>query len=279
MTPPSSNPPNHRQPRHRQLRVARHRRHLRTSIASIVVLLASLLFAQVAATAQAAPARDTSMEAGFLSGLNQQRAARGVAPLRLSPSMSGAAAEWTTQMVSGSFLAHASDIKPGVPSGWSKIGENVGRGQSVTSLTQSFMASPGHARNVLDPDFTHVGIAVIVHPGERVYTTHRFAALATPAAPPAPDAPPAPPMPPVPPVVPTSTAVLPPAPPVTTTPPPTVPAAAAFRVTEVVAPDPPPPPRINAAAIPVWQDIDHVRAAVARKVATFRGLRQPASVT
>ena len=146
------------------------------TLVTIIALVGASFATTGAAEAQTA-SRDTAREAGFLASLNAERAARGVAPLTLNSSMSMAAAGWTAQMVQGTFLAHADDIVSGTPSGWTKVGENVGRGQSVTSLTQSFMNSPGHARNVLDPEYTHVGIAVIQHPNGRVYTTHRFAAL------------------------------------------------------------------------------------------------------
>lgn len=128
--------------------------------------------------------RDTGKESAFLASLNAQRAAKGIAPLQLSASMSQSAGAWTANMVQGNYLAHSSNLAGGVPGGWAKLGENVGRGRTVQSLTSAFMNSAGHARNVLDPSFTHVGIAVVVHPSGRVYTTHRFAAL--PSAAPAP---------------------------------------------------------------------------------------------
>ncbi len=190
--------------------------------------------------------RDTAMESGFLANLNAQRASRGVAPLTLNASMSSAAANWTAQMVNGSFLAHASDIVTGSPSGWSKLGENVGRGKTVTSLTTAFMNSPGHARNVLDPDFTHVGIAVIVHPTGRVYTTHRFAALPVGAAPVTQPAPTATPIPPPPAPEPTPTPI-PPTPIPTATPEPT---ATPIPPTPTPAPTPTATPEPTATPIP-----------------------------
>ena len=197
------------------------------------IIASILVFVVIAALSPTSPAaaqtltRDAGMEAGFLANLNAQRASRGVAPLTLNASMSSAAAGWTVQMVNGSFLAHASDIVTGTPGGWTKVGENVGRGKTVSSLTTAFMNSPGHARNVLDPDYTHVGIAVIVHPTGRVYTTHRFAALpgaaAAPVAPPAPPAPTATPIPPAPTPIPPPPTPIPPAPTATPVPPTPVP--------------------------------------------------------
>ena len=223
------------------------RNHLRR-IAVLLVLVVVSAFIPVSTASAQNLTRDTAMESGFLANLNSQRASRGVAPLTLNASMSSAAAGWTAQMVNGSFLAHASDIITGSPSGWSKLGENVGRGKTVSSLTTAFMNSPGHARNVLDPDFTHVGIAVIVHPTGRVYTTHRFAAMpgavAAPVTQPAPTATPIPLAP-----APTSTPVPPP-PTVTPVPPTPEPTATPIPPTPTPEPTPTPTPEPTATPIP-----------------------------
>ena len=142
-----------------------------------VVLAASSLLVAPTASAQG-PTRDFGSESGFLGSLNAQRAAGGLAPLTLNGSMTAAADSWAFAMANGSFLAHAGDIISGTPGGWTKVGENVGRGQTVASLTSAFMASPTHRANIMDPLYTHVGIAVYKHPSDgRIYTTHRFAAL------------------------------------------------------------------------------------------------------
>ena len=147
------------------------------TILATLLITASMLLAIPVASAQG-PARDFGSEAGFLSSLNSQRAAGGLGPLALNGSMTAAADGWALSMATGSFLAHADDIISGTPSGWTKVGENVGRGQSVTSLTSAFMNSPGHRANIMDASYTHIGIAVYTHPGDgRIYTTHRFAAL------------------------------------------------------------------------------------------------------
>ena len=147
------------------------------TILATLLITASMLLAIPVASAQG-PARDFGSEAGFLSSLNSQRAAGGLGPLALNGSMTAAADSWALSMATGSFLAHAGDIISGTPSGWTKVGENVGRGQSVTSLTSAFMNSPGHRANIMDASYTHIGIAVYTHPRDgRIYTTHRFAAL------------------------------------------------------------------------------------------------------
>ena len=151
------------------------------TITVTLLLVATTLLAVPVASAQG-PTRDFNAESDFLTSLNSQRVAGGLAPLALQGSMTAAADGWALSMVNGSFLAHADDFLTGTPSNWIKVGENVGRGQSVNSLTSAFMTSPSHRANIMDGSYTHIGIGVYIHPTDgRVYTTHRFAALSAPA--------------------------------------------------------------------------------------------------
>lgn len=150
-----------------------------------LTITAFALFAALfptAAEAQSAPVRDYGMEAAFIQSVNAQRAAYGLPALTANASMGEAAASWALSMASGDFLAHAGDITGGIPAGWSKAGENVGRGKSVDSLTTAFMNSPSHRAAILDPEFELIGVGVYIHPNGKVFTAHRFANTA-PAAP------------------------------------------------------------------------------------------------
>jgi hypothetical protein len=66
----------------------------------------------------------------------------------------------------------------GIAPCWIKIGENVGRGPSVSSLDAAFMASAGHRQNILD-DFTYVGIGVRRSSTGLIWVTVRFMKLAS----------------------------------------------------------------------------------------------------
>jgi len=52
--------------------------------------------------------------------------------------------------------------------------ENVGTGQNVDTLWAAFLDSPGHRSNIVNPAYTHVGVAVITEASGRQWTTHRF---------------------------------------------------------------------------------------------------------
>lgn len=83
----------------------------------------------------------------------------------------------------GNYICHASPISAGVTHSWAKLGENVGTGPDVGSIMNAFIASPGHYANIIDPEFTHIGVGV-VWDGNRMYTTHRFMKLQSAPQPP-----------------------------------------------------------------------------------------------
>ncbi len=149
----------------------------------LVALLATfafgLSFLATAAPVALAAQPDSSADSAFIDGLNKERAKAGLDPLYVDASMSAAARSWSQVMAGSQNLQHASDITVGAPSDWRKVGENVGRGYSVDSLVDAFMASAPHAANVLDPKFTYVGVGTVVDGNGQLWTTHRFAATAS----------------------------------------------------------------------------------------------------
>ena len=210
-----------------------------------VVLAVSLLalLGLVATPVQASPSDPTADEAQFISLLNATRAKGGVAPLTVDPELRTLARGWAQQMADAGHISHAKPISAGVTADWLKLGENVGTGGNVTVVMNAFIASPGHYENIMDPEFTRVGVGVI-WVGNALYTTHRFEKLADqPAAQPAPAAPAATPA--------ASPATPEQAAPPTTRPfaPKQVHAPTSTVVTTTTAPPPPPPPPASAARV------------------------------
>jgi len=56
---------------------------------------------------------------------------------------------------------------------WQKLGENVGVGPSVDSLTAAFIASPAHYRNLVDPSWDSMGVGVTIVNGT-IYVAEEF---------------------------------------------------------------------------------------------------------
>jgi uncharacterized protein YkwD len=153
--------------------------------------------AQAAArtTSARAPSADAGVESQFVSRINSLRASKGLGPLSVSGELVGVARSWTDRMVEAGQISHNPALGSSVGGAWTKLGENVGVGYAVDGLMQAFINSPAHYRNLVDPDWTHVGVGVTTAVDGRIYTTHNFMALGTPAPPPTtpPTAPPPPP--------------------------------------------------------------------------------------
>ena len=197
-------------------------RYRHTGLLVIIILLFSTL---VPAASSASPAT----ESDFVSRVNATRAQAGLPPLAVDGQLTSLSRGWAEQMRSGvcgagNFICHANQISAGVTHNWAKLGENVGTGPNTSLVMDAFIASPGHHANIVDPQFTHIGVGVVWE-GDRLFTVHRFMRLQ--------DAPP-----------PTTTTPPTTAAPTTTVPPTTAPPT-------TTAPGVIAPPTTNAPAIPI----------------------------
>ena len=102
---------------------------------------------------------DSGSEQGFLSKINAERSAAGLGSLSMDSSLQAWAREHTAQMIDngGIFHSTSAELKAAAGSGWSALGENVGRGGSVSSLHKAFMNSIGHCKNIVG-GYNKVGI-------------------------------------------------------------------------------------------------------------------------
>lgn len=102
---------------------------------------------------------DSASEAGFLAEINASRSANGLAPLSVDGGLRSHARKHTQDMIDAGEIYHSSsaELQAAAGSGWSRVGENVGRGGTVSSLHDAFMASSGHRANILG-DYNYVGI-------------------------------------------------------------------------------------------------------------------------
>ena len=117
-------------------------------------------------------------EADFVARINGLRTSRGLAPLAVHDDLVAAATDWAAHLADIDRLEHDGDLAGDVGVRWSKLGENVGFGTAVGPVWDAFVASPGHFANLVDAQYTHVGVAVVVD-GGRIYTIHRFMTVAS----------------------------------------------------------------------------------------------------
>jgi len=145
--------------------------------AAIVVALAltagTLL---VGATAPASAATRTltaaSVEETFTAKLNHARASRGIPRLALNSDLVRVARDQAARMAARSVLYHNPRLTQDVTN-WRWVGENVGYGPDALTVHVAFLQSPGHRANILDRDYTQVGIGSVVVNG-RVWVAEVF---------------------------------------------------------------------------------------------------------
>ncbi|MGA8039655.1 MAG: CAP domain-containing protein [Acidimicrobiia bacterium] len=149
----------------------------------LLVTVATMALFVVGVTANA----DSGTEADFLAKINASRASAGLAPLQVDGGLRTHARNHTADMVAAGGIFHSSEseLKAAAGSGWDKIGENVGRGQSVASLHEAFMNSAGHKKNILG-DYNYVGIGTDSSDGY-LYVTVVFMKKGSTSSPTAPD--------------------------------------------------------------------------------------------
>lgn len=153
----------------------------------VIVLVAALLgtfafpLARPAA-AQDAPADPVVAEREFVERIDALRVSKGLAPLEVHPELVAVARAWARRMADADEISHNPDLARQVRADWQKLGENVGVGMTVPRLHDAFVKSPAHYRNLVDPDFTHVGVGVAVGRDGALFTAHQFMKLRPAAA-------------------------------------------------------------------------------------------------
>ncbi len=133
-------------------------------------LLAAL--AIVATGLAAAPALASAPESSFVSQINAERAASGLAPVEVYWDLVDDARAHSMTMEAEDRLHHNPALGS-VTTGWQALGENVGVGPSVGSLHDAFMASSGHRANILG-DFNYVGVGVTQESDTKMWVTVVF---------------------------------------------------------------------------------------------------------
>ena len=145
------------------------RRRVTPTLAALVVILLAALLPPVSTPAFA----DGGMEAQFVAAVNSERAAQGLPALSVAGDLSSVARSHSRVMADTGNLHHNPNLGSAV-SGWQKVGENVGRGPSVATIHGALMNSAGHRRNILDSDWTQLGVGVVVDSGGQIWVTQVF---------------------------------------------------------------------------------------------------------
>ncbi len=114
------------------------------------------------------PSTATLNERAIRSCVNRERRAQGVAPLQLGIPLIRAARAHARSMARLGYFGHT-DPQEGGPAErvehfdrahrFTYIGENIAAGyESAATACQGWMQSSGHRQNILNPEYTHIGI-------------------------------------------------------------------------------------------------------------------------
>ncbi len=110
----------------------------------------------------------TGFEEAVVEAMNRQRAASGLAPLRINARLEAAADDRITDMFDRNYFGHVSP--DGTPPwkcveqrgyDYREVGENIAVGYpNADAVVDGWMHSPGHRANVLSRNFDEVGVAI-----------------------------------------------------------------------------------------------------------------------
>lgn len=141
---------------------------------------ALVLAALLAGSAARAEGRLAPEEARLLELVNAARAEAGLAPVSLDARLCDVARGHSAEMGEEGYFSHISpdgrspgDRLRAASIDFQLSGENIAIDQTIEGAHAAFMASPGHRRNVLDPEFTYVGLGV-VRTDRGLYVTESF---------------------------------------------------------------------------------------------------------
>jgi uncharacterized protein YkwD len=115
-----------------------------------------------------------------LSIVNQERANRGLEPLKLGRCLSGkVATPWATEMAETGNFEHQDlgvIFERCTAAGFGTAGENIAAGYgSAAEVMEGWMNSSGHRENILNPAFTRLGVGVTAASDGTLYWVQNFA--------------------------------------------------------------------------------------------------------
>jgi uncharacterized YkwD family protein len=99
--------------------------------------------------------------------VNEARAQNNLPALKVDTALANVARTKSQDMMDNNYFSHNSpkygspfDMMKSFGIKYVQAGENIAGNQTVVAAHNALMNSPGHRKNILSPDFTHIGIGV-----------------------------------------------------------------------------------------------------------------------
>lgn len=142
---------------------------------SVVALLALLALALAAAACMPAEERT------FFDRTNALRATEHVSQLAEQDILTAKAEAWAQHMAATGRLEHSVLTADLGDLAWTKLGENVGMSgptsDTLLTIHNMFVASAEHRANLVNSQYTHMGVGVATDSAGRVWVSEVFAQL------------------------------------------------------------------------------------------------------
>ncbi|MFJ7847866.1 CAP domain-containing protein [Peribacillus sp. NPDC097206] len=125
---------------------------------------------------------NSSVEQQVLDLVNSERSKAGLKDLELDQELSNVAKTKSGDMRDNHYLSHTSptygspfDMMKSFGIGYTYAGENIAAGQtSASAVMKSWMNSPGHKANILNGNYTHIGVGYVQGGTYSRYWTQQF---------------------------------------------------------------------------------------------------------
>ena len=132
-------------------------------------------------TSSASSANVATAEKNAVELMNADRRANGLSDLKVSSAVTAVARSHAQDMVNRKFFSHSnpdgktpSDRLKAAGISYSAVGENIAENTSVQAAETAFMNSSGHRANILNSNYTTVGIGVAYDSAGNVYVVQDF---------------------------------------------------------------------------------------------------------
>jgi hypothetical protein len=145
----------------------------------IVVVVATFGFPIVAF---ATPARADGAS-DMVTWVNTLRGGASIAPLATDAALTSVAQQWANHMASTGVLADNPNLATQAPSGWTKIGENIGDGYSLAGVYTALASTNAARGNMLNPTYNRTAVAVATDSHSQVWVAEVFGAYPLPPTP------------------------------------------------------------------------------------------------
>ena len=114
-----------------------------------------------------------SAESDFVYRTNAARASHGLRAYAVRSDLTSVARRQAARMASAHRIYHNPYLGSEVTN-WRSVGENVGKGSSVSAIQNAFMSSSEHRSNILSSTFTEVGIGTARGSDGMLYVSEVF---------------------------------------------------------------------------------------------------------